>query len=40
MLEWDATPNDLDSHLIGKTDSGVDVNINFNNKSQIIMVKS
>ena len=32
VLEWDATPNDLDSHLIGKTDSGVDVNVNFNNK--------
>ncbi len=32
VLEWGSVPSDLDSHLIGETDSGTDVHIFFSNK--------
>lgn len=35
VLEWGASPTDLDSHLEGSTDSGVRVNTSFHHKQEV-----
>lgn len=34
VLEWNAEPRDLDSHLTGSTDSGKDIHVFFGNKKE------